>query len=53
MPDATFESLTRRFGVAEIVELAALVAIMELASTLGAMFALTPDDDPDGGEAAR
>jgi len=53
VPDATFESLTRRFGVAEIVELAALVAIMELASTLGAMFALTPDDGPDGGEAAR
>jgi len=41
--DATFESLATAFTDIEIVELSALVGIMELASTLGAVFALSPD----------
>lgn len=44
--EAAFGTLSRAFGAAESVEIAALVAIMELASTLGAMFDLSPD--PDG-----
>ena len=41
--DALFGALQRHFNPAEIVEIAALVGIMELASSLGAVFELTPD----------
>lgn len=41
--DATFAALQAQFNTAEIVEIAALVGIMELASTLGAVFGLAPD----------
>jgi AhpD family alkylhydroperoxidase len=47
--DATFETLAGVFTEAEVVEISALVGIMELASTLGAVFGLSPDPD----EAAR
>ena len=43
MSETTFQSLAEHFSHAEIVELAALVGIMELASTLGAIFALGAD----------
>lgn len=41
--DAIFAALSQHFNSAEIVEIAALVGIMELASTLGAVFELAPD----------
>lgn len=41
--DATFGALQPHFTPPEIVEIAALVGIMELASTLGAVFGLAPD----------
>lgn len=41
--DAEFDALKRHFSTAEIVELVALVGIMELASSLGAAFGLRPD----------
>lgn len=43
VPDATFEELPRHFSTAEIVEIVALVGIMELASSYGAVFGLDPD----------
>ena len=47
MSEATFQSLARHFSNAEIVELSALVGIMELASTLGAIFDLGADTGGD------
>lgn len=41
--DADFDALRRHFPTAEIVEIVTLVGIMELASSLGAAFALDPD----------
>lgn len=41
--DAIYAALSQHFNAAEIVEIAALVGIMELASTLGAVFELTAD----------
>ena len=41
--DATYNLLQRHFTPPEIVEIAALVGIMELASALGAVFGLAPD----------
>lgn len=41
--DATYAALQASFVAAEIVEIAALVGIMELASSLGAVFELAPD----------
>lgn len=41
--DAVYAGLKAHFSAAEIVEIAALVGIMELASTLGAVFELAPD----------
>lgn len=41
--DAVYAGLAAHFSPAEIVEIAALVGIMELASTLGAVFGLAPD----------
>lgn len=41
--DATYAGLQAHFTPPEIVEIAALVGIMELASTLGAVFELAPD----------
>jgi alkylhydroperoxidase family enzyme len=41
--DASFTLLEENFNAAEIVEIAALVGIMELASSLGAVFELAPD----------
>lgn len=41
--DAVYAVLSQHFKPAEIVEIAALTAIMELASTLGAVFGLEPD----------
>jgi len=41
--DAVFAALQRHFTPPEIVEIAALAGIMELASTLGAVFGLAPD----------
>lgn len=41
--DAIYAALPVHFSPAEIVEIAALVGIMELASTLGAVFDLSPD----------
>lgn len=41
--DAVYAALSGHFNAAEIVEIAALVGIMELASTLGAVFELTAD----------
>ncbi|HVR31160.1 MAG TPA: carboxymuconolactone decarboxylase family protein [Acidimicrobiia bacterium] len=43
--DATFQTLRTHFSSPEIVEFAALVGIMQLASTLGAIFDLQPDAD--------
>ncbi len=40
---AVYAALPAHFNPAEIVEIAALVGIMELASTLGAAFELAPD----------
>jgi len=44
--DATFEALAGHFSSAEMVEIAALVGIMELAATLGAVFDLGSEGDP-------
>lgn len=41
--DATFDALKRHFSTAEIVEIVALVGVMELASSFGAVFGLEPD----------
>ncbi len=41
--DAIYVPLSNHFNPAQIVEIAALVGIMELASTLGAVFELAPD----------
>lgn len=41
--DAVFEPLAKHFQPPEVVEIAALVGIMELASTLGAVFELQAD----------
>ena len=41
--EPTFRAVADHFSTSEIVELAALVGIMELASTLGAIFDLGPD----------
>jgi alkylhydroperoxidase family enzyme len=43
VPDDVFDALNAYFSDAEIIELVALVGIMELASALGAVFQLTPD----------
>ena len=43
--DATFETLAGVFTDTEIVEISALVGIIELASTLGAVFGLSPDPE--------
>ena len=48
MSEPTFQTLAGHFSVPEIVELAALVGIMELASTLGAIFDLGADTGGDG-----
>ncbi len=45
VPDAPFEALKAHFTTAEIVEIVALVGIMELASSFGAVFGLEPDGD--------
>lgn len=41
--DAAYAALQAHFNAAEIVEIAALAGIMQLASTLGAVFELAPD----------
>ena len=41
--DAKFDALKQHFPTAEIVEIVALVGIMELASSFGAVFGLEPD----------
>ena len=41
--DAVFDALQQHFSTAEIVEIVALVGIMKLASSLGAVFGLEPD----------
>ena len=41
--DAVFGALQQHFNAAEMVEIAALVGIMELASSLGAVFELKAD----------
>jgi 4-carboxymuconolactone decarboxylase len=41
--DAIYAGLAQHFNPAEIVEIAALIGIMELASALGAVFELAPD----------
>jgi AhpD family alkylhydroperoxidase len=51
--DEAFASLTGLFPAAEVVEIAALVGIMQLASSLGAMFGLAPDPGQEPGETAR
>jgi alkylhydroperoxidase family enzyme len=43
VPDAAFDAMSAHFSPAEIVEIAALVGIMELASALSAVFELQPD----------
>jgi AhpD family alkylhydroperoxidase len=43
VPDALMERLKARYSAREIVEIAALVAIMDLACTLAAAFGLEPD----------
>lgn len=43
VPDDLFDALNAYFSDSEIIELVALVGIMELASALGAVFQLTPD----------
>jgi alkylhydroperoxidase family enzyme len=43
VPDTTFDALRSHFSTAEIVEIVALVGIMELASSFGAVFGLDPD----------
>jgi 4-carboxymuconolactone decarboxylase len=45
MSDTTFQALADHFSIPEIVELSALVGIMQLASTLGAIFGLGADVD--------
>ena len=45
--DEVFNALAAHFSPAEVVEISALVGIMELASTLGAIFDLVPDGDGD------
>lgn len=45
VPDTIFDSLRQHFTTAEIVEIVALVGIMELASSFGAVFGLEPDGD--------
>jgi 4-carboxymuconolactone decarboxylase len=45
MSDTTFQALAAHFSTPEIVELSALVGIMQLASTLGAIFGLGADVD--------
>ncbi len=46
--DARFADLKAHFPTGEIVEIIALVGIMELASSFGAVFGLEPDNKPDG-----
>lgn len=41
--DTVFDALKAHFSTAEIVEIVALVGIMELASSFGAVFGLEPD----------
>jgi AhpD family alkylhydroperoxidase len=41
--DASFDALEKHFPTAEIVEIVALIGIMELASSFGAVFGLGPD----------
>ncbi|MEE8332210.1 MAG: carboxymuconolactone decarboxylase family protein [Alphaproteobacteria bacterium] len=43
--DTVFDALKTHFSTAEIVEIVALVGIMELASSFGAVFGLEPDQD--------
>ena len=43
VPDALFDGLKAHFSTAEIVEIVALVGIMELASSFAAVFGLEPD----------
>jgi alkylhydroperoxidase family enzyme len=43
VPDEIFVRLNRHYSPAEVVELTALIGIMELASTLSAVFELKPD----------
>ena len=43
VPEANFDALRRHFSTAEIVEIVALVGIMELASSFDAVFGLEPD----------
>jgi AhpD family alkylhydroperoxidase len=44
--EESFAALAGHHSAAEVVEIAALVGIMELASTLGAVFALGAEGDP-------
>ena len=43
VPETTFDALRAHFSTPEIVEIVALVGIMELASSYGAVFGLAPD----------
>jgi len=43
VPDRLFDALKPHFATGEIVEIVALVGIMELASSFGAVFGLEPD----------
>jgi alkylhydroperoxidase family enzyme len=43
--DGCFDDLKAQFSTAEIIEIVALVGIMELASSFGAVFGLEPDDN--------
>jgi len=45
VPDAVFEALKGHFSTGEIVEIVALIGIMELASSLAAVFGLEADKD--------
>ncbi|MEE8445403.1 MAG: carboxymuconolactone decarboxylase family protein [Alphaproteobacteria bacterium] len=45
VPDTVFDALKAHYSTAEIVEIVALVGIMELASSFGAVFGLEPDRD--------
>ena len=46
--DAVFDAVQQHFSTAEIVEIVALVGVMELASRYGAVFGLEPDGDIAG-----
>ena len=48
--DACFDALKAHYSPAEIVEIVALVGIMELASSFAAVFGLEPDGTPATGK---